>query len=889
MEKNYILFFDEIDRKDLVLAGGKGANLGEMTKAGFPVPYGFCVTTECYKEFIRQNNLGDYIAETLKDSSLNNISQVGAQIRGKLKESEIPEPVRQAIIQAIRRTGPDTYYAVRSSATAEDLVFASFAGQQDTYLHIHGVEALLDSVRNCWASLFTDRAILYRIQNKIEHEQVLMSVVVQDMVLPEVSGIMFTADPISGHRGIISIDAGYGLGEALVSGLVSPDIYKYRKSTGQIDSKTIAEKKLAIMPLEGGGTGKVPITGERSVTQVLSDSQIIELAGLGLAIENHYGCPQDIEWCLEASEVYPEGKLFIVQSRAITSLFPLPEPLPQDDDLHAYLSFNHFQVMTDPISPLGIDMLRIIASFDGGARSPEEYRVMKSAAGRIYLDISELLENRKFRHGLARFLKNADALAASAFTELINRPDFESRLKKNKAVQKTARKFIQPFLFQAVKNMIYRKPEGTVQFLNTYIEQRAQEAAEDIAKADKGIKKLEAIYKAASFRKDFEALLPVMVPAMISFKALEGLEQKLLGSRCFVDLIVKGLEGNITTEMGLLVGDLADLARSSPELIREFEDGDYHTLLKRINQLQGYEEFKQKFNFFMAKYDMRAAGEIDIARDRWIENPEPLAKSIMAIVNTSPEGAHRREYQETIRNAKNAAEELISEVEARHGKIKARVTRRIIRVLRNMLPIREHPKYLIVKLLLICKHAFLEEAQILVSKGYLAEESDIFYVGFWELYQAIQNNESLLALVEQRKEQYNHYRKLTPPRVLTSDGEEIKGGYQRDNLPDGALAGMPVSSGVIEGVAKVVTDPAKASVNKGEILVAPFTDPGWTPLFINAAGLVMEVGGLLTHGTVVAREYGIPAVVGITDATKIIQTGQKIRVDGNAGFVIVME
>lgn len=291
----------------------------------------------------------------------------------------------------------------------------------------------------------------------------------------------------------------------------------------------------------------------------------------------------------------------------------------------------------------------------------------------------------------------------------------------------------------------------------------------------------------------------------------------------------------------------------------------------------------------MAKYDMRAAGEIDIARDRWIENPEPLAKSIMAIVNTSPEGAHRREYQETIRNAKNAAEELISEVEARHGKIKARVTRRIIRVLRNMLPIREHPKYLIVKLLLICKHALLEEAQILVSKGYLAEENDIFYVGFWELYQAIQNNESLLALVEQRKEQYNHYRKLTPPRVLTSDGEEIKGGYQRDNLPDGALAGMPVSSGVIEGIAKVVTDPAKASVNKGEILVAPFTDPGWTPLFINAAGLVMEVGGLLTHGTVVAREYGIPAVVGITDATKIIQTGQKIRVDGNAGFVIVME
>jgi pyruvate,water dikinase len=213
----------------------------------------------------------------------------------------------------------------------------------------------------------------------------------------------------------------------------------------------------------------------------------------------------------------------------------------------------------------------------------------------------------------------------------------------------------------------------------------------------------------------------------------------------------------------------------------------------------------------------------------------------------------------------------------------------MIRVLRNYLPAREHPKYLIMKLILIFKKAFLEEAETLVQRGHLAEEKDIFYVSFWELYKAIQTNESLISLVEQRKEEYRRFRKLSPPRVLTSEGEEIRGAYQRENLPESALAGMPVSSGVIEGIANVITDPAKASLRKGEILVAPFTDPGWTPLFINAAGLVMEVGGLLTHGTVVAREYGIPAVVGITDATKKIKTGQKIRVDGNAGFVLVVE
>lgn len=883
MKKNFILFFDEIDQKDLPLVGGKGANLGEMTKAGFPVPYGFCVTTVSYQEFIKQNNLSDFISRVIKDASLDNTSQIGAKIREKIKQAEIPGQIKHEIIQSMNKAGASAYYAVRSSATAEDLAFASFAGQQDTYLNIKGEQSLHDSVRNCWASLFTDRAILYRIQNNIEHEKVYMSVVIQRMVLPEVSGIMFTADPVSGHRGIISIDAGYGLGEALVSGLVSPDIYKFKKSSKRIENKTIAEKKLAIMPVEGGGTKKITITGEKTTNQVMDDSQIRYLAELGMAIEKHYGCPQDIEWCLE------KGELYIVQSRAITSLFPLPAPVPQDDALHVYASFNHVQVMTDPISPLGIDMLRIIASFDRGARSAGDYKFTKSAAGRVYIDLSDLLRDRTLRKGLPEFIKNADALLGSALSELVNRPDFESQIPKNKGTIKALRKFFQPILINAIKNIAYRKPEGTIEFMNRYIEERVKKAAEEVNSAKQGIERLEAIYKAASFSNDFPNLLPRLAPGLISFKVLEGLERKWLGTRKYVDKIVKGLEGNITTEMGLLTGDLADMIRKSPDLVKEFENGDYVTLLARINQLENHGEFRKKFNDFITKYDMRAAGEIDMAKDRWIENPEALARSIMAIVETSEEGAHRREYRETIEKAKQAAEELIEEVETKRGNIRGKIIRRLIRVLRNALPAREHPKYLIMKLILISKKALLEEAKILVQKGQLAKANDVFYVSFWELYQAVQNNESLIKLVNQRKEEYRHFRKLSPPRVLTSEGEEIKAGYNQDNLPEGALVGMPVSAGVIEGIARVITDPVKASLNKGEILVAPFTDPGWTPLFINAAGLIMEVGGLLTHGTVVAREYGIPAVVGITDATRKIKTGQKIRVDGNAGFVLVLE
>src|SRR5665648_57303 len=876
MQNKYVLFFDEIDKNDLARVGGKGANLGEMTKAGFQVPYGFCVTTEAYKDFLQLNHLLDFITEVIKDASLQNITQIGRKIREKVAKSDIPEDVAREITGAVIKIGIDNYYAVRSSATAEDLAFASFAGQQDTYLNIKGDNTVVLSVRDCWASLFTDRAILYRIQNKIKHEKVYMSAVVQKMVRPEVSGIMFTADPISGHRGIISIDASYGLGEALVSGLVSPDIYQFRKSRLEIESKIIGDKKLAILPIEGGGTEKVDISAEKSNSQVMKDAQIKSLAELGMKIERHYGCPQDIEWCLE------NDQLFIVQSRAITSLFPLPAPLPKDDSLHAYVSFNHFQVMTDPISPLGIDMLRIILPFDQGVRSESNYKFLTSAAGRIYIDLSELLQYKKIQKGLPAFFKNVDVLLAEALIELIHRTDFETRIKRNKHTGVALFKYMSPIVMNAIKNVTYKKPEGTIEFMNHYIENRVKETVEAIDKAKPGVDKLEAIYKASSFDRDFKTLIPKMAPGIISFKALESLEQKLLGTNRYVNTIAKGLEGNITTEMGLLVGDLADIIRKSPDLVIEFENEDYGTLFDRIDDLKGKDEFKRLFKTFMDIYDMRAAGEIDIAKERWIEDPKPLAKSILAIVKTSEEGIHRKEYKVTIEKAKKAVEEFIKEVDAKHGKVKGKIVRRFIRILRNVLPTREHPKYLIMKMILVFKRAFLQEAKILVEKGYLVEEKDIFYLNFWELYSAIQNNESLRELASQRKEEYVHYRKLSTPRVLTSDGEEIKAGYKKENMPEGALLGSPVSSGVIEGIARVITDPTQESINKGEILVAPFTDPGWTPLFINAAGLVMEIGGLLTHGTVVAREYGIPAVVGVSEATKKIKTGQKIRVDGDA-------
>ncbi|WP_243140170.1 PEP/pyruvate-binding domain-containing protein [Candidatus Syntrophocurvum alkaliphilum] len=602
MNKKLILFLDEVKEKDLPLVGGKGLNLGIMINFGFPVPTGFCVTTLSYKEFIEHNSLEGFLEEALQGLCQENIGQVAKEIRERIMESQIPKLVEKEIINAINKMGPYNNYAVRSSATAEDMKFASFAGQQDTYLNVHGIESILHSVKSCWASLFTDRAILYRIQNNIEHKQVYMAVVVQNMVSPNVSGIMFTADPVSGHRDILTIDASYGLGEALVSGLVSPDIYKYNKGQDKIESKVIADKKLAVMPLNGGGTNKVRLTNDQSKSQVLTDTQIVNLAQLGKRIEKYYGCPQDIEWCLAGEQLY------IVQSRSITSLFPLPQPIPTKDALHVYASFSHIQVMTDPISPLGVDMARAIISIDKSEINQDVYKYTKTAAGRIYIDISGLLQNNVLRKMLPAILKNADNLLASALENLINRTDFNTQIVNDRKTIKALKRFMMPIVIRGMKNLLYKNPDATVECANDYVNMRLVETQKAVNQARQGAERLEVIHEIASFSKDFKNFLPLIIPAIISYKILEGLEEKLLGSRKYVNEILQGLEGNITTEMGLLTGDLADSIRKSPELIQEFKKEDYSTLFDRLKSLNGYDDFIQLFDKFIEKYGLRAAG-----------------------------------------------------------------------------------------------------------------------------------------------------------------------------------------------------------------------------------------------------------------------------------------
>jgi len=832
--------------------GGKGANLGEMTRAGLPVPPGFCITTEVYRDFAR-------------DLSMEGMS--GAEIRETFRSRSLPGYLTDMLNAALDSFPANTLFSVRSSATAEDLPFASFAGQQDTYLNVPAKE-LPTAIRNCFASLFTDRAIEYRKQNNIK--QAMMAVVVQQMVRAESSGIMFTADPLTGIRHRTMIEASWGLGEALVSGLVSPDQYVHDQRRKCIDEKKIATKRTVIRPLEGGGTEQVDICSDE---QVLNDRQIMELASLAQRLETHYGSPQDVEWAIENEQIY------LLQTRAITSLYPVPKE--DAEGYHIYFCANHIQMYTDPAPILALETISLLFRFQDVPLTEYSQPWLYFPGGRIFIDISRLCAHPFIRRVLLKVVKEAEPLTASALKEVLQRkPTFPSysRLRIPKGLLKLP--------FSLIKRTLQEEISKTIADADKMVA-KEEAKVQAIMKASSGIAKLEAIYQNLPWLDNaLNFTVPTLGPAVIAMKMMERTERKLFKEALYTPYIQTGLEGNITTEMGLKIGDLADLAIEE-NLLPKLQSQNFSVLAARF--ASGKDRFSRAYQEFMSVYGCRCTGEVDISRPRWDEEPGLILRQIMTLASTKKPQDHRAAYAETVAHAKKQAEAFIAAVKERKGPRAAKRIAKWIQIYRDAMPAREHSKYIMVRELSAARKVLLDEGATLVRQGNLSAAEDVFHLSYAELYDAISNGSDMRKLVSERKELFNHYRKLTPPRILTSEGEYLLGSYETRNVPEGALPGEPVSAGIVEGIAKIVIDPSSAEVREGEILIAPFTDPGWTPLFVNAVAVVTEMGGKLTHGAVVAREYGIPAVVGVLDVTKKIKSGQRIRVDGYTGYVLPLD
>ena len=834
----YVLGFQEIDQRQVAIVGGKGAHLGELSRiAGIRVPAGFCVTTDAFRRITQdapsfQDRL-DRLSRLQPDDH-GAIRALSGEIRESLEAVPIPDELAAGILSSIARLGAQSAYAVRSSATAEDLPTASFAGQQDTYLNIAGPASILRHVSRCWASLFTERAVTYRLRNGFDHRKVHMAVVIQQMVFPQAAGILFTADPVTGNRKVATVEAVFGLGEALVSGLVNADMYKVRD--GKVVVRNVAAK-------------------------TLTDQQAVEIAALGRRIEAHFGHPQDIEWCLVDKDFR------IVQSRPITTLFPIPEA--GDKDNHVYVSVGHQQMMTDAMKPLGLSVWQLTTP-----------RPMGEAGGRLFVDVTQPLASQASRAALLGALGKSDPLIGDALQTILDRGDFL------KPVPDMGTPWAPPGGGSAA---IETNPAIVTELIERS-EASIAEAKRDIA-TKTGSELLDFILVNIQEKRvqfDPRSLQVVMAGMEAAWWLNEKLEM-WLGERNAADTLTQSVPNNVTSEMGLALLDVADVIRPHTGVVDFLQRVGDEDFLHALPGLAGGLEARGAIRAWLEKYGMRGAGEIDITRPRWSERPGMLVPILLGNIRNFEPGESTRRFERGRDEARTKEEELLKRLRALpDGDAKAEETKQKIDRVRTFSGYREYPKYAMVSRYFVYKQALMEEAARLVQARVLREKEDIFYLRFEELQDVVRTNTADDRLIRQRKDAFRSYQSLTPPRVLTSDGEAIAGAYKRHDVPDDALVGLPVSAGIVEGRARVVLDMSQADLDPGDILVTAYTDPSWTPLFVSIKGLVTEVGGLMTHGAVIAREYGLPAVVGVEHATRLIRDGQRIRVHGTAGYVEVL-
>jgi pyruvate,water dikinase len=654
------------------------------------------------------------------------------------------------------------------------------------------------------------------------------------------------------------VEACFGLGEALVAGRVNADVFTVRD--GEVVARAIATKHLVVEPLPGGGTHEVPIDPERQGRPALTVPQAVQLARLGRRLAAHFGRPQDIEWCLV------DDGFRIVQSRPITTLFPIPAAV--DEANRVYVSVGHQQMMTDPMKPLGLSLWQLTTP-----------RPMAEAGGRLFVDVTQGLASPEVRAGLLDVLGRSDPLIGDALQAVVDRGDF-----------------VRPLPGEAPATM----PPGagapaSIETDPAVVTELIGRSRASLAAVQREIPTRSGPALLEFILEDLQELRRILFDPTSHQVVMAGIEagwwlrehlQTWLGDGEAADTLNRSVPHNVTSEMGLALLDVADVIRPHPEVVTFLKSVEDEGFLDALPRLAGGREARDAIRAWLDEYGMRCVGEIDVTRPRWSERPITLVPMILGNVEGFEPGEAKRRFEHGRQEARAKEREVLERLRASpNGEEKAEEAKRMIDRLRAFAGYREYPKYGMVSRYFVYKRALLDEADRLVQAQVLADREDIFYLGLQELHDVVRANRVDAGLIRERRDAFATFGALTPPRVITSDGEVITGTYRRGDVPADALAGLPVSAGIVEGKARVIRDVSEAELDAGDILVTAYTDPSFTPLFVAIKGLVTEVGGLMTHGAVIAREYGLPAVVGVEHATGLIRDGQRIRVHGTDGYV----
>lgn len=885
---DYIKTFDSISANDVPRVGGKGANLGEMTQAGLPVPPGFCLTADAYRAFISNAHASETIRTILAQANLENADDVEAktaQIRAFLIAQPMPETIAAQLriayaelAQKLKVNVGELPVAVRSSATAEDLPDASFAGQQDTYLNIRGVDALLESVKRCWASLWTARAVTYREKQHYAHEQVALAVVVQAMIESEVAGVLFTVNPVNQHRNEMVLNASWGLGEAIVSGLVTPDTWIVSKD-GEILEREIASKDVAVEYAATGGTREVQVPAEKRNIPSLQDEQVRSLVALGKQVEKHYARPMDIEWALAHEQFY------MLQARPITTLSDkIAAPLPNATGEYNRSMF--LEIFPDPLSPAFLSVIEpLFQSMLGftfeslGFKPPANIPAIGVFYNQPYFHreyfqaalapLSPLVRDALVAQIINPFGKHERTLPAEASPAFLN---MVTRLLR--------------FMTRLPKKL-----PGLIAAYRAEINQLNTLPLESLSESEIIARLRRTVFEHASHLLNYDFLMIALIG--ITYQMLGSLLERYFGdeSEQVRAKLISGVTGNVTMETNKKLWDLAQEAKQSATIKQILKASAAASVREQLSATGDGRVFLAELDTFLEQYGHREV-RMDILYPTWSEDPAPVLQFIRGYFDVDEAASPRTQEARLVREREQLAHTVDERVQ-RDLRGRVAIAPLFHWVLKNTQAHtreRDTMHFELTRLFPPMRRALLELAARWQEQNVFDSPDDIFFLTLDEMsamaQQAPAARPRMQELIHARRAEFQANAQHTPPPIL-------RNGIAIETTPavgaaqgEGQWRGIAGSPGVATGTVRVIRGPEEfEKLQRGEILVAPLTNPVWTPLFAIAGGIITQVGGILSHGAIVAREYGIPAVMAVPNATKIFHDGQRVTVDGNRGIV----
>jgi rifampicin phosphotransferase len=878
--RQWSLPFEEVGLADVPFVGGKAANLGEMVRAGLPVPPGFCVTAAAYRRFIAESDSHARIGmllDGLATADTAAVENTTGEIRRMLTEEALPADIGEEIVARYKELaiklggsgGPAPLVAVRSSATAEDLPDASFAGQQDTYLNVSGDKSVLEHVKRCWASLWTARAVTYRQKQGYDHGQVALAVVVQAMVPADVAGVLFTADPLTSDRQVMVINASWGLGEAIVAGLVTPDTWSVRKGTHHVVSRQIGQKGVQVTRAANGQTVEGPVPPELRDRASLADDHLTELAALGARVEDHYQAPMDIEWALT------NGRFYMLQARPITTL-AAEVSYPAGD----YNRTMFLEIFPDPLSPAFTSVIEPL--FAGmldftfralGFRPSQGFPAVgifhnQPYFNQLYIEAALAPLRPSTRRVFVQRIVNP-------FGDHGHGAPFELSWPFLRMAWRLLR------LMRSLHELLPRE----VQRYRASINELDGLALERLTEAELLERIERLIFTSSSRLLNYDFLLIALVG--VTYQALGRLIERYFGSES-EDIrarLVSGVTGNVTMEANIRLWDLAMLARRSSVVRRELEHGDDGDLRERLAQTDDGRDFLRELDRFLAEYGHREI-RMDILYPTWIEDPAPVLFFIRGYLNVDESASPHRQQERLIAEREELAERVRLRLRRDlRGRLLWPVFAWVLRHTQANTRQRDTMHFELTRLFPPFRRLLLELGRRWSERDLIGRREDVFFLTLGEMKALIEKGGSMADEVTQRQIELESNRERTPPPIIR-DGRELWSEEPAVDASDDGLRGVAGSPGIARGVVRVVRDPDEfGKLGRGEILVAPLTNPVWTPLFAIAGGLITEVGGILSHGAIVAREYGIPAVMAVPGATTWLVDGQLVEVDGSSGAV----